>query len=178
MRAGGAWGSSIPNRLLAASKRRSCAEVAEVNKLRGLAFELTWLGYFDSGTALASQAFVMDHQNHQTLSARSASGANGDPTRAPLAKPSDQLEKPGVSPGRRSVDPVEFERFLEHAAGLDAGQSQSLRSWLELAEAWQITKVLRSCRGNRSATARELGIGRRTLYAKMDKLGITASWGV
>jgi DNA-binding NtrC family response regulator len=73
---------------------------------------------------------------------------------------------------------VEFERFLEHAAGLDAGKSQSLRSWLELAEAWQITKVLRSCRGNRSATARELGIGRRTLYAKMDKLGITASWGV
>ena len=42
----------------------------------------------------------------------------------------------------------------------------------------QITKVLRHCRGNRSATARELGIGRRTLYAKMEKLGITASWGV
>jgi len=88
------------------------------------------------------------------------------------------LATPGLPPTRPAIDPVEFERFLEHAAGLCDGETQSLRSWLDIAEAWQITKVLRHCRGNRSATARELGIGRRTLYAKMEKLGITATWGV
>jgi DNA-binding NtrC family response regulator len=72
----------------------------------------------------------------------------------------------------------EFARFLEqaeHLAQADA-KPQSLRAWLELAEAWRITQALRECNGNRSAAARLLGIGRRTLYAKMDKLGITPTW--
>ena len=51
-----------------------------------------------------------------------------------------------------------------------------LRRWLDLAEAWYITRTLRAVRGNRSRAARVLGIGRRTLYAKMQKLGIEASW--
>jgi DNA-binding NtrC family response regulator len=50
--------------------------------------------------------------------------------------------------------------------------------WLEHAETWQIARALKNCGGNRSAAARELGIGRRTLYAKMEKLGITARWGL
>lgn len=72
----------------------------------------------------------------------------------------------------------EFARFLEHAEHLSQADTgpQSLRSWLELAEAWRITQALRECNGNRSAAARLLGIGRRTLYAKMDKLGITPTW--
>lgn len=72
----------------------------------------------------------------------------------------------------------EFLRFLQHAESLDdKGQDPaSLRAWLELAEAWRITQALRECKGNRSAAARRLGIGRRTLYAKMDKLGITPTW--
>ena len=41
-----------------------------------------------------------------------------------------------------------------------------------LAEAWRIEQALRETRGNRSAAARRLGIGRRTLYAKMHKLGL------
>ena len=36
---------------------------------------------------------------------------------------------------------------------------------------------LREHRGNRAATARALGIGRRTLYTKMEKLGLVPSWG-
>ena len=32
--------------------------------------------------------------------------------------------------------------------------------------------------GSYLAAARSLGIGRRTLYAKMDKLGITATWRI
>ena len=51
-----------------------------------------------------------------------------------------------------------------------------LRDWVELAEAWRIAFALRQCRGNRSAAARSLGIGRRTLYTKMEKLGITETW--
>jgi DNA-binding NtrC family response regulator len=130
----------------------------------------------NSGTALASQAFVTDFQNQHSLSARSIARPNRNPFRPPianrkLAKAEEALPRPGV-------DAQEFEQFLEHAASLNKGGASSLRSWLELAEAWQITRSLRRCRGNRSATARELGIGRRTLYAKMDKLGITASWGV
>jgi DNA-binding NtrC family response regulator len=73
----------------------------------------------------------------------------------------------------------EFEHFLRHTERLQqgGGSPSSLRAWLELAEAWRITQALRDCKGNRSAAARHLGIGRRTLYAKMDKLGITPTWG-
>ena len=49
-------------------------------------------------------------------------------------------------------------------------------TWTDLAEAWRITQVLAKCNGNRSAAARQLGIGRRTLYAKMEKLQIVPSW--
>lgn len=72
----------------------------------------------------------------------------------------------------------EFARFLRHAERVqgDAPAEGSLREWLDLAEAWRITQALGECKGNRSAAARKLGIGRRTLYAKMDKLGITPTW--
>ena len=53
-----------------------------------------------------------------------------------------------------------------------------LREWLEMAEAWRIVLALRQARGNRSEAARALGIGRRTLYSKMKKLGINADWSL
>jgi len=49
----------------------------------------------------------------------------------------------------------------------------ALRDWVECAEAWRIAKALREARGNRSAAARALGIGRRTLYSKLQRLGMT-----
>jgi DNA-binding NtrC family response regulator len=52
------------------------------------------------------------------------------------------------------------------------GTLPSLREFVDLAEAWRIQRALRECRGNRSAAARTLGIGRRTLYSKLEKLGI------
>lgn len=52
------------------------------------------------------------------------------------------------------------------------GRRLGLRDWVDLAEAWRIEQALRETRGNRSAAARQLGIGRRTLYAKMAKLGL------
>jgi DNA-binding NtrC family response regulator len=70
-----------------------------------------------------------------------------------------------------------FERFLERAAQR-GGETPSLRDWVDLAEAWRITHALRACRGNRSAAARALGIGRRTLYSKMEKLRIAPTFSV
>ena len=53
-----------------------------------------------------------------------------------------------------------------------------LREFLARAEAWRIARALREHRGNRSAAARALGIGRRTLYTKMEKLGLVPVWTV
>ncbi len=72
----------------------------------------------------------------------------------------------------------EFTNFVRSSAteGSLSDGPETLRAWLDLAEAYRITQALRECRGNRSAAARLLGIGRRTLYAKMEKLNITANW--
>lgn len=74
----------------------------------------------------------------------------------------------------------EFTRFVRASAaeGESGDGPKTLKAWTDLAEAYRITQALRECRGNRSAAARLLGIGRRTLYAKMDKLGISATWRV
>jgi DNA-binding NtrC family response regulator len=55
------------------------------------------------------------------------------------------------------------------------GRPIPLRDWVALAEAWRIAEALRDARGNRTAAARSLGIGRRTLYSKMEKLGFGCS---
>ena len=81
---------------------------------------------------------------------------------------------PSVPQDLRRAD---FERFLQQAQSLiEADPETNLRAWTDLAEAWRITQVLAKCNGNRSAAARQLGIGRRTLYAKMEKLQIAPSW--
>ena len=67
---------------------------------------------------------------------------------------------------------------LERSARTENGSTLPLRDWVALAESWRIAQALREHRGNRSATARALGIGRRTLYTKMEKLGLEPSWGV
>jgi DNA-binding NtrC family response regulator len=73
------------------------------------------------------------------------------------------------------LDPL-FADFLRNAAPRDGQDPPRLREWVELAEAWRIARALRDCRGNRSAAARALGIGRRTLYTKMEKLGLAERW--
>ncbi len=67
-------------------------------------------------------------------------------------------------------EPIEerFERILADSSLGDL----TLIEWVATAERWRIRQALRECRGNRSATARRLGIGRRTLYTKMERLGI------
>ncbi|MBW2240987.1 MAG: hypothetical protein JRH01_03295 [Deltaproteobacteria bacterium] len=66
-----------------------------------------------------------------------------------------------------------FEQTSEHG-----GAPPALRQWTDLAEAWRILHALRQTKGNRSEAARQLGIGRRTLYTKMDKLGIEPTFSV
>jgi len=79
--------------------------------------------------------------------------------------------------GNPALDPDLTALFAQIERKLVAsGQRSTLRSWMESAEAWRILEALRQCRGNRSAAARALGIGRRTLYTKMEKLGIQPSW--
>jgi len=68
---------------------------------------------------------------------------------------------------------------LERLANGHAGPAElPLREWVALAEAWRIAHALRQAGGNRSAAARALGIGRRTLYTKMEKLGLVPTWVV
>ena len=81
-------------------------------------------------------------------------------------------------PAVEKASETELQRFLRYATEVERGRPLTLRAWLNLAESWRITRTLRECGGNRSAAARALGIGRRTLYAKMDKLGIAPRWAV
>jgi DNA-binding NtrC family response regulator len=70
---------------------------------------------------------------------------------------------------------AELEARARYANG---GEPLALKDWVALAEAWHIAGALRACHGNRSAAARTLGIGRRTLYAKMEKLSLAPVWAV
>jgi DNA-binding NtrC family response regulator len=70
----------------------------------------------------------------------------------------------------------DFLRLVEASGRGGPADLPPLREWVDLAEAWRIVQALERCRGNRSAAARALGIGRRTLYTKMEKLGISESW--
>lgn len=70
-------------------------------------------------------------------------------------------------------------RDLEgEARARNGGRPLPLRDWVAMAEAWRIAEALREARGNRTAAARALGIGRRTLYSKMEKLGLAPVWMV
>lgn len=70
-----------------------------------------------------------------------------------------------------------FEKFFE-AASEKRGSAPNLTEWVDLAEGWRIVRALREARGNRAAAARALGIGRRTLYTKMEKLGIAPRFSI
>ena len=69
-----------------------------------------------------------------------------------------------------------FRAFLRETEPAEGKAPPTLRAWVGLAEAWRIVQALQAARGNRSAAARTLGIGRRTLYTKMERLGIEPAW--
>jgi DNA-binding NtrC family response regulator len=71
-----------------------------------------------------------------------------------------------------------LEEVERRARGGNGGAPLRLRDWIALAEAWRIARALREAGGNRSAAARSLGIGRRTLYTKIEKLGLVPAWSI
>jgi len=77
-----------------------------------------------------------------------------------------------------AIAELRLEDLEANARRANGGSSLPLRDWVALAEAWRIAQALRETRGNRSAAARALGIGRRTLYSKMEKLGLEPVWMV
>jgi two-component system NtrC family response regulator len=77
-----------------------------------------------------------------------------------------------------SLDDLGLGELERRARNRNGRTAVPLREWVALAEAWRIAQALRETRGNRSAAARILGIGRRTLYSKMAKLGLEATWNV
>jgi DNA-binding NtrC family response regulator len=80
-----------------------------------------------------------------------------------------------ATPTRATELDASFEDLVRHAV-LERGAGIRLRTWLANAEAWRIREALRECNGNRTAAARKLGIGRRTLYNKMEKLCLVPTW--
>lgn len=76
------------------------------------------------------------------------------------------------------VSELHLRELESRARRANGGKPLPLREWVALAEAWRIAQALRETRGNRSAAAKLLGIGRRTLYSKMAKLDLVPSWGV
>ena len=89
------------------------------------------------------------------------------------------MEKPDLETDARvsSNEPADpqgtlLDDFLEQTTAAFAEVPPTLKVWRDFAEVWRIDQALRTCEGNRSAAARQLGIGRRTLYTKMEKLGI------
>jgi DNA-binding NtrC family response regulator len=77
-----------------------------------------------------------------------------------------------------AIAELRLEDLEARARQANGGNALPLRDWVALAEAWRIAQALRETRGNRSAAARALGIGRRTLYSKMEKLGLEPVWMV
>jgi DNA-binding NtrC family response regulator len=65
-----------------------------------------------------------------------------------------------------------LEALYESAIALEGRPSLSLAEWLRHAEAWRIRLALRLEDGDRSAAARRLGIPRRSLYHRMQLLGL------
>lgn len=77
-----------------------------------------------------------------------------------------------------SVSELRLDELERRARRANGGHPLPLRDWVALAEAWRIAQALRDTRGNRSAAAKALGIGRRTLYSKMAKLDLVPAWGL
>jgi two-component system C4-dicarboxylate transport response regulator DctD len=65
-----------------------------------------------------------------------------------------------------------FESLYESAVAQEGRPSLTLAEWLRHAESWRIRIALERCEGDRTAAAKRLGIPRRSLYYRMQQLGV------
>jgi DNA-binding NtrC family response regulator len=82
------------------------------------------------------------------------------------------LGRSGIEGGEKDRLEQLLEALYESAVALEGRPSLCLDEWLRHAEAWRIRLALRLCDGDRSAAARRLGIPRRSLYHRMQLLGV------
>jgi DNA-binding NtrC family response regulator len=99
-----------------------------------------------------------------------------DVTTVPVSIPVS-VSAPAAAASRPPLEAALEDLYRRSLEG-DGPAALKLRDWVRRAEAWRILQALRECRGNRSAAARSLGIGRRTLYSKMEKLGLGPGWAL
>ncbi len=71
---------------------------------------------------------------------------------------------------RRSLDLL-ISALYRVSVEENGGRPPDLQEWLDLVEGWRIAHVLEEEGGNLSSAARVLGLGRRTLYRRLEKLG-------
>ena len=65
-----------------------------------------------------------------------------------------------------------FEALYEEAVAQEGRPSLRLDDWLRYAERRRIRLALERCGGDRSAAARRLGLPRRSLYYRMQQVGL------
>jgi DNA-binding NtrC family response regulator len=66
-----------------------------------------------------------------------------------------------------------FEALYEEAVAAEGRPSLTLAEWLRHAERWRIQLALDRCGGDRTAAARRLGVPRRSLYYRMQQVGMS-----
>ena len=81
---------------------------------------------------------------------------------------------------REAMGPLErdrleqlFEALYEKAVAAEGRPSLTLAEWLRHAERWRIRLALDHCGGDRTAASRRLGVPRRSLYYRMQQVGVS-----
>jgi DNA-binding NtrC family response regulator len=96
---------------------------------------------------------------------------SGEPERL-LQRRSGVGKREAMGPLERDRLEQLFEALYERAVALEGRPSLSLADWLRHAERWRIRLALEHCGGDRTAAARRLGVPRRSLYYRMQQVGI------
>ena len=98
--------------------------------------------------------------------------ARREPGMSLAARPSVGKREP-MGPLERDRLEQLFEALYERAIALEGRPSLTLAEWLRHAECWRIRLALEHCGGDRTAAARRLGVPRRSLYYRMQQVGVS-----
>ncbi|MEM9439481.1 MAG: GAF domain-containing protein [Pseudomonadota bacterium] len=132
------------------------------------ALKLLALAVDDSAARIESDLFRSAHAGHRVLVCDSVAGGRG----GLLAIDSDDLVV-GASRSARKAYGLTDDGLNSGLPALDVLSGERRKSDLDSAERSEIKRALARADGNATAAARDLGIGRATLYRRMQRLGIT-----